>query len=78
MFLPPEFGIMTPHSLPGRWSQLKSEVRDEWHMLTDEDLLAIDGSRDRLVQRITDRYGGTPEAVEAEVQTFLARLGHSG
>ncbi|MGH9857772.1 MAG: CsbD family protein [Acidobacteriota bacterium] len=43
--------------LKGNWKQLKGSVKEKWNRLTDDDLEAIDGSRQKLVGKIQERYG---------------------
>jgi uncharacterized protein YjbJ (UPF0337 family) len=41
----------------GKWNQFKGSVKERWGKLTDDDLQAIDGKRDRLVGKIQERSG---------------------
>ena len=41
----------------GQWKQLKGSVRQQWGKLTDDDLQAIAGSREKLVGKLQERYG---------------------
>jgi uncharacterized protein YjbJ (UPF0337 family) len=57
--------------LEGNWKQLKGSVKEWWGDLTDDDLMAIEGKRDRLVGRLQERYGWTREQAETDVNTRL-------
>ena len=51
----------------GSWMQSKGVVKEQWGKLTDDDLLEIEGRRDRLVGKIQTRYGIPKEEAEAQV-----------
>jgi len=51
----------------GKWGQMKGDVKQWWGKLTDDDLTYIEGSWDKLVGKIQERYGYTREQAEAEV-----------
>jgi uncharacterized protein YjbJ (UPF0337 family) len=41
----------------GEWKQLKGSMREQWAKLTDDDLEAAAGDRDKLLGKIQERYG---------------------
>jgi uncharacterized protein YjbJ (UPF0337 family) len=43
--------------IAGNWKQFKQRVKEKWGRLTEDDLAAIDGRRDRLEGKILQRYG---------------------
>jgi uncharacterized protein YjbJ (UPF0337 family) len=43
--------------IQGNWKQFLGRVKELWGRLTDDDLAAINGIRDRLEGRIQERYG---------------------
>lgn len=53
--------------LSGNWKQMKGQVKEWWGDLTDDDLTAIDGKRDKLVGALQERYGYAKEHAEHEV-----------
>lgn len=53
--------------MKGSWTQTKGVVKEQWGKLTDDDLLEIEGRRDRLVGKIQTRYGVPKEEAEAQV-----------
>ena len=65
---------MTNHTLEGKWKQFKGEVKKQWGKLTDDDIDRIDGSRDKLVGRIQERYGQKRNDVEKDVANFFDRM----
>lgn len=62
---------MNRDTLNGQWKQLKGAAKEQWADLTDDDLLSAEGSFDKLVGRIQERYGYARERAEAEVDTWL-------
>ncbi len=58
----------------GRWKQFKSNAKETWGKLTDDDLDVLEGKRDRLVGKIQERYGCAKEQAEKEVDSWSRRL----
>ena len=61
---------MNEHTLKGEWNQMKGSVKQQWAELTDDDLTHIEGSRDKLVGRVQERYGHAKEDAEREVDDW--------
>lgn len=61
---------MNKHTLKGEWNQLKGTVKQKWGELTDDDLDQIEGSRDKLVGRVQERYGHSKDAAERDVDDW--------
>lgn len=51
----------------GKWTEMKGHAKSRWADLTDDDLLAVEGDRDKLVGKIQERYGVTKEEAERQV-----------
>lgn len=43
--------------IEGKWKQFKGSVRQQWGKLTDDDLAAIGGSREKFIGKLQERYG---------------------
>ncbi len=54
----------------GKWTEMKGHVKAQWADLTDDDLLAVEGERDKLVGKIQERYGVTKEEAQRQVDAF--------
>jgi uncharacterized protein YjbJ (UPF0337 family) len=52
----------------GKWKQMKGKAKEWWGELTDDDLTRIEGSRDKLVGALQERYGYTKERAEEEIE----------
>lgn len=49
--------------LKGKWNEIKGKVKQEYAVLTDNDLMYEDGKEDELIGRIQDKLGKTREEV---------------
>jgi uncharacterized protein YjbJ (UPF0337 family) len=56
--------------IKGKWKQLTGDVKAKWGKLTDNDLTVIDGTKDKLVGVIQERYGYAKDKAEKEVDEF--------
>jgi uncharacterized protein YjbJ (UPF0337 family) len=55
----------------GQWKQMKGEAKRRWGKLTDDELDQVEGSFDKLVGRIQERYGYQRDQAEREADEFL-------
>ena len=62
----PDFHQMW-EKIKGSWTQTKGAVKEQWGKLTDDDLMEIQGRREKLVGKIQARYGISHEQAEAQV-----------
>jgi len=51
----------------GKWKQAKGQIKQWWGDLTDDDLLQVEGNRDKLVGKLQERYGYTRQRADDEV-----------
>jgi uncharacterized protein YjbJ (UPF0337 family) len=72
---------MSQDILKGQWSQLRGRIKEWWGDLTDDDVKRIDGSKDRLIGTLQERYGYAKERALNEVSRrldeFNKRVGKS-
>lgn len=54
-------------SAKANWLELKGTVKQKWGKLTDNDLMEIDGSREKLEGKIASLYNMQREEVKKEV-----------
>lgn len=64
---------MNKDTFKGEWNQLKGKIKQEWADLTDDDLTHAEGSFDRLVGKIQERYGHTKDKVEQQVRQWRTK-----
>jgi uncharacterized protein YjbJ (UPF0337 family) len=62
---------MNTDILQGKWGEISGEVKKQWGRLTDDDLLQIEGQRDKLEGTLRKRYGFSKKAAAEEVDSFL-------
>ena len=58
----------------GNWKQMRGRVKERWGELTDDDLTAIAGRRDRLEGVIQERYGYAKERARREIEDWYRSL----
>lgn len=56
--------------LKGNWSQIKGKLKIKFAVLTDSDLLIINGHQDEMFRRLQLKLGKTKE----EVQKLLSEI----
>jgi len=66
---------MNTDILAGKWKQIQGDAKKQWGKLTDDDLLVVEGQKDKLVGLVQERYGYAHEQAEQEVDDFIAKLG---
>ena len=59
--------------LAGQWKQVRGQVRQNWGMLTDDDLDRISGRFEEIVGLVQERYGYARAKAEQEVTQFIDR-----
>lgn len=59
----------------GRWNQMKGSVKQAWGDLTDSDIARAEGSYDKFVGVLQERYGWERSRAEREVQNYFTRQG---
>jgi len=56
--------------ITGKWMQLKGSVKQRWGKLTDDDLDYVNGTRDRLIGRLQEKYGMMKEEAERQADDW--------
>ena len=59
-------------TLQGNWNETKGKVKSKFGRLTDDDLMQVQGQRDRLVGVIQQKYGIAREKAEEQLDEFLS------
>ena len=52
----------------GKWKQVQGSMKEWWGKLTDDDIVKIEGNREKLLGAIQERYGYTKEKAEDEIK----------
>ena len=56
--------------LKGNWNETKGKLKQQFAMLTDDDLLLVEGKQDEMLGRLQTKLGKTKE----EVQEMFSKL----
>ena len=59
--------------LKGKWKQVKGNVKQQWGKLTDDEVDRLDGSQDKLIGLVQERYGYERDQAKKEVNAWLER-----
>ena len=65
---------MDTNILEGNWKQLRGNIKEQWGKLTDDDLMQIQGKRDKLEGVLQEKYGYSKNKARAEVDSYLDEL----
>ena len=49
---------MNAGRLKGKWMQFKGELKQQWSKFLDNDLQQLEGSYDKIIGMLQERYGG--------------------
>jgi len=61
---------MNSNEIRGKFNELKGDFKKKWGELTDDDWKQIDGSKDKLLGILQQKYGRTKEAAQREFDEF--------
>ncbi|MCL4863777.1 MAG: CsbD family protein [Caldilineaceae bacterium] len=64
---------MNSNILQGKWKQLKGNIKETFGKLTDDDLTQAEGSADKLLGVLQERYGYTKAQAQAEWDKFVQK-----
>lgn len=56
--------------IQGKWKQVKGSAKQKWSKLTDDDLTFIDGSKDKFLGRLQERYGLSKEQAQTQIEEW--------
>jgi uncharacterized protein YjbJ (UPF0337 family) len=62
---------MSQDILKGQWKQISGRLKEWWGDLTDDDVKRIDGSSERLIGMLQERYGYAKDRALNEVSRRL-------
>ena len=63
--------VFNEDQLKGKWKQFKGELKKKWGDFTDDDILYIEGSRDKLEGKIQERYGDRKDEVRKWIDDWF-------
>jgi uncharacterized protein YjbJ (UPF0337 family) len=53
--------------IQGNWKQALGKAKEQWGLLTDDDLDVVAGRREQLVGKIQERYGVVMDEAERQI-----------
>jgi uncharacterized protein YjbJ (UPF0337 family) len=53
----------------GKWKQMTGDMKQWWSKLTDDDIKKVEGSKDKLIGLLQEKYGYQREKAEEEVNS---------
>ena len=65
---------MNEDVLKGKWNEIKGRVKEKWGNLTDDDLTAVEGKKEKLLGLLQQKYGYAKDKAEQEYKDFIDRL----
>lgn len=65
---------MNTDTIKGEWRQMRGKAREQWGMLTDDDLDVIAGRRDQLIGTLQKKYGVARDQVERQVREWESKI----
>ncbi|HKQ70820.1 MAG TPA: CsbD family protein [Polyangiaceae bacterium] len=66
---------MSQDILKGQWKQVSGKLKEWWGNLTDDDVKRIDGSHERLLGTLQEKYGYAKDRALAEISRRLDEFG---
>ena len=57
----------------GKWKQIKGSIKEQWGVLTHDQVDSIAGKRDQLVGKIQENYGLGRDEAERQVEDWEHR-----
>jgi uncharacterized protein YjbJ (UPF0337 family) len=60
------------NQIGSKWKQFTGSVKQEWGKLTDDDCDYIDGTRDRLIGRLQEKYGFSKDEAERRADAWVS------
>jgi len=64
---------MNEDILKGKWNEIKGRVKEKWGKLTDDDLTAVEGRKEKLLGLLQQKYGYAKDKAEQEYKDFIGR-----
>lgn len=66
---------MNSNQFSTQWNSVQGQAKSKWGKLTDEDIRAIAGDRDQLIDKVQQRYGFAKAEAEHQVTDWITKLG---
>jgi uncharacterized protein YjbJ (UPF0337 family) len=60
--------------IEGKWKQVMGSAKQKWGKLTDNDWAFINGSKDKFLGRLQERYGLNKEEAQNQIEEWSATV----
>ena len=60
--------------IASRWTRFSRDVRKKWGMLTEDEVMQVNGRREILAGKIQERYGIAVEDANKQIDAWAAKL----
>jgi len=61
-------------TVKGKWKQATGSAKTQWGKLTDDELMQIEGNRDKLIGKVQEKYGIAKEEAEKQVDDWAKKF----
>ena len=61
---------MNWNEISGQWTQLKGKLKEHWGKLTDDELEAIAGSREKFLGKLQEKHGLSKDEAERQLEEW--------
>lgn len=62
---------MNKEIIKGKWKEIKGQLKQQWGLLTDDEITQINGNYDELEGRLLKLYGYSKEQAAQQIESFL-------
>jgi len=62
---------MNKDIMKGKWKQFAGTIKQKWGKLTDDDVNYVEGSAEKLVGKLQERYGWDKDRAQKEYEKAL-------
>jgi uncharacterized protein YjbJ (UPF0337 family) len=60
--------------IASRWTRFSRDVKKKWGVLTDDEVMQVNGRRENLAGKIQERYGVPLEEANKQIDAWASKL----
>ncbi len=68
---------MNTNIFEGKWKETMGSAREQWGKITHDELLEIDGKKDKLQGMIQLRYGLSQDEATSQIDEWASKIKHT-
>lgn len=65
---------MNKDTMEGSWKELRGRIKQKWGDITDQELVQVEGDRDRLFGLLQKRYGLAREEAKKQIDEIVESM----